>query len=236
MVLGRVSTSVIASGIANGKVFADQPFAYSYGMMWTLMLGGIWQGWASKNGFNVSATHSIIGGIVGFALAFNGADGVIWLVDAPKSIPPVAGIVPIVVAWFFAPIATGVCSSSVFLITRSLVLRSEHSYERSFFVLPLYVVITLWINIYFVFTKGAKKTLAQGDWSDDKAAWVAICIAAGLGLMSFALLPLVRRRAEFLDNEENERNSARESRYIYVYIYIYICIYIHTHIFKYVCI
>jgi sodium-dependent phosphate transporter len=63
MVLGRVSTSVIASGIANGKVFASQPFAYSYGMMWTLMLGGIWQGWASKNGFNVSATHSIIGGI-----------------------------------------------------------------------------------------------------------------------------------------------------------------------------
>jgi hypothetical protein len=122
------------------------------------------------------------------------------------------GIVPIVVAWFFAPIATGVCSSSVFMITRSLVLRSEHSYERSFFVLPLYVVITLWINIYFVFTKGAKKTLVQGDWSDDKAAWVAFVIAAGLGIMSFALLPLVRRRAEFLDNEENERNLARESR------------------------
>ena len=53
MVLGRVSTKTIAGGIADINVFKKQPFAYAYGMMWTMMVGGIWQGWASKIGINV---------------------------------------------------------------------------------------------------------------------------------------------------------------------------------------
>jgi solute carrier family 20 (sodium-dependent phosphate transporter) len=118
MVLGRVSTSTIAGGIADPKQFATQPFAYAYGMMWTLLAGGLWQGWASKNGLNVSATHSIIAGIIGFALAFNGKEGVLWIVDDPLSIPPYKGVVPIVIAWFFAPIATAFCSASMFAIVR----------------------------------------------------------------------------------------------------------------------
>jgi len=48
---------------------------YGYGMMWTLMMGGIWQLVACYKGWNVSATHSIIGGIIGFAVAAKGLDG-----------------------------------------------------------------------------------------------------------------------------------------------------------------
>ena len=212
MVLGRVSTSTIAGGIADPKQFAKQPFAYAYGMMWTLMVGGLWQGWASKNGLNVSATHSIIAGIIGFALAFNGEHGVLWIVDDPNSIPPYKGVVPIVIAWFFAPIATAFCSASMFSITRALVLRNENSYERSFYMLPIFVVICSWINIYFVFVKGAKKTIGTGDdWSDNKAAWVAFVIASGLGLIAAAGTPLVRKRAVYLEEIHQQRQVAYEN-------------------------
>ena len=212
MVLGRVSTSTIAAGIADAKQFAKQPFAYAYGMMWTLMVGGLWQGWASKNGLNVSATHSIIAGIIGFALAFNGEHGVLWIVDDPNSIPPYKGVVPIVIAWFFAPIATAFCSCSMFSITRALVLRNENSYERSFYMLPIFVVICSWINIYFVFVKGAKKTIGTEDnWTDDKAAWVAFVVAVGLGLIAAAGTPLVRRRAVYLEEVHQQRQVAYEN-------------------------
>lgn len=38
--------------------------------MWALLIGGIWQIGASRLELNVSATHSIIGAIVGFAMAY----------------------------------------------------------------------------------------------------------------------------------------------------------------------
>ena len=43
-----------------------------------LWIGGIVQLIASYLGLNVSATHCIIGGIVGFAMAWGGADSVYW--------------------------------------------------------------------------------------------------------------------------------------------------------------
>lgn len=46
------------------KEFKDNPELYGYGMMWTLMIGGVWQLVACALGWNVSATHTIIGGIM----------------------------------------------------------------------------------------------------------------------------------------------------------------------------
>ena len=42
MVLGRVSTSVIAGGIADVKTFAHEPEFYAYGMMIALWCVGGW--------------------------------------------------------------------------------------------------------------------------------------------------------------------------------------------------
>lgn len=44
--------------------------SHRYGMMWALLVGGVWQIGASSIELNVSATHSIIGAIVGFAMAY----------------------------------------------------------------------------------------------------------------------------------------------------------------------
>ena len=43
-----------------------------------LWLGTILQLLASYRGLNVSATHCIIGGIVGIGMAWGGADAVYW--------------------------------------------------------------------------------------------------------------------------------------------------------------
>jgi solute carrier family 20 (sodium-dependent phosphate transporter) len=59
MVLGRVTTGIIARGVADVSVFADEPEVYAYGMICALSVGAIWQLWASYAGYNVSATQSI---------------------------------------------------------------------------------------------------------------------------------------------------------------------------------
>lgn len=46
----------------------------------------------------VSTTHSMVGGVIGFALAYGGADAVIWSAPRPD-FPYVSGVVPIIISW-----------------------------------------------------------------------------------------------------------------------------------------
>jgi solute carrier family 20 (sodium-dependent phosphate transporter) len=161
LVLGRVSTSVIAKGVADVKAFKDDPEVYAYGMICALSVGAIWQLWASWAGYNVSATQSIIGAIVGFALVWEGADGIKWADKDDSKFPPYAGVLPIILSWFVAPLLTAIGSMLIFGIVRFLVLRRENGLKLSYYVLPPAVFITTWINMYFVFTKVSSTLLIQ---------------------------------------------------------------------------
>jgi solute carrier family 20 (sodium-dependent phosphate transporter) len=187
LVLGRTSAETIAGGIAKGDSFKTNAPAYAYGMSIVLWLGFLWQAFASYCSWNVSATHAIIGGIIGFAMVWGGVDSVFWAEPDSKKIPPFKGVVPIIISWFFSPVFTG-CASAVFYgLTRYLVLISEHSLSRSYQVLPIMIFFVITIDVYFIFTKGAKKQLSsEDDWSDAKALWISAVI--GLG---FAVLALV---------------------------------------------
>ncbi|PNH03788.1 Phosphate-repressible phosphate permease [Tetrabaena socialis] len=213
LVLGRVSTSTIAAGIANISFFQREPEIYAYGMICALAVGFVWQAGASFYELNVSATHSIIGAIIGFSLVYGGKDAVNWATPDKASFPPVKGVVPIILSWFVSPILTGAASSCLFLTVRTLVLRRANSYQLSFWVLPFMVLITSFINIYFVFTKGAKKmiTSSESDWTDAKAAWIAACCAAGLCFLTIVLvLPLLKYRADRKFKEDEELKSKDE--------------------------
>jgi solute carrier family 20 (sodium-dependent phosphate transporter) len=159
LLLGRVSTSVIAKGVADVKAFKNDPEVYAYGMICALTIGALWQLWASWAGYNVSATQSIIGGIVGFALVWEGADGIKWAKKDDSKFPPYAGVLPIILSWFVAPILTAIGSMLIFGIIRFLVLRRENGLKLSYYVLPPAVFLTAWINMYFVFTKVSNSTL-----------------------------------------------------------------------------
>jgi sodium-dependent phosphate transporter len=200
LVLGRVSTDTIAGGIADIARFKNNPMVYAYGMMCNLWIGTLWLAFTSYKGWNVSSTHSIIGGILGFSLVYAGKDGVMWAIPDPKAFPPYKGVVPIILSWFVSPILTGAASALIYTTTRSLVLRRPNAYQLSYYVLPPMVLLTTWINVYFVLTKGAKKSLQGSDeWSDEKSLWVTSIIAFGCSLLSGVIgIPLLKRRIERL--------------------------------------
>lgn len=68
----------IAGGIADISAFQTDPEFFAYGMLWALLVGGLWQIGASRLELNVSATHSIIGAIVGFAMAYKVRGRMAW--------------------------------------------------------------------------------------------------------------------------------------------------------------
>ncbi|WIA18477.1 hypothetical protein OEZ85_009933 [Tetradesmus obliquus] len=207
MLLGRVVTNTIAGGIADPAVFARQPEVYAYGMVIALAAGFIWQGWASYMGYNVSATHSIIGGIMGFALVYGGGSAVQWATPDPTQFPPYKGVVPIIMSWFFSPVLTGLASALIFSVIRALVMRRKNAADLVFWVLPPAVFITLFINVFFVFTKGAAKTLGN-EWPASKSAWVAACVAAGTAVLTAVIvLPLLRIKAR----KHHERLEAKDA-------------------------
>ena len=60
-------------------------------MMWALIVGGVWQIVASYKELNVSATHSIIGAIVGFSMTYKGKGAVIWAQEQKVCTGPLTG-------------------------------------------------------------------------------------------------------------------------------------------------
>jgi sodium-dependent phosphate transporter len=59
-------------------------------------------------------------------------------------------VVPIILSWFFSPVLTGLTSALISFVLRTVVLRRENAYNLSFWVLPPAVLITTFINIFFV--------------------------------------------------------------------------------------
>ena len=165
----------------------------------------------------MSATHSIIGGIVGFAFTWGGAGAVFWAEPDSTKIPPIKGVVPIILTWFIAPVLTGVASAIIYGITRFFVLTAQNSTERSYYVLPIMTFFTIVIDIYFTFTKGAKKQFQQNadDWDDTKALWVSVVIAAGLSIMSGIFgIPWLKAKLRAKMAAEDAAGLAKDPNYV----------------------
>lgn len=189
--LGGEVTKTVAGSIADVNTFKEYPELFMYGMLCALASAATWLLIATYWLLPVSTTHSIIGAIMGFAMVWNGVNGVLWN-QHTDVFPYSKGFVPVVCAWFVAPISAGIVSSIIFFVNRLLILRRQNSTKIAFWVLPILVFVTLFINLQFVLFKGASKELA---WSSSHAAWVAACAAAGACVLSIIIgIPLMRRR------------------------------------------
>lgn len=192
--LGGAVTSTISGGIANSDHFKDEPYVFMYGMLCASGAAFCWLALATWLVLPVSSTHSICGGVIGFALVYGGGRAVYWA--KPQSeFPFVGGVAPIVASWFISPLLTGVVASLIYGSVRHFVLRPANASQRAMYSLPLVVGLTFFFESFFVLYKGAKSKL---NWSVGKALWVGAIIGAGCALLSIACIPLLRRRLKAL--------------------------------------
>jgi phosphate/sulfate permease len=62
----------------------------------------------------------------------------------------VGGIVPIVVSWFLSPLLAALITLVLFTIIRTAVLRRANSTKIAFWVLPVLILLTFFINLFFI--------------------------------------------------------------------------------------
>lgn len=205
--LGAEVTSTISKGIAEPGVFAQEPYVLMYGMLCALGAAFTWLLLATLLSLPVSSTHSIAGGVVGFALVYGGVDAVYWA-KKKKGFPFVSGVVPIIASWFVSPVLTGAVSALVYSLISLLVLRPANSVQRALYSIPIIVSLTFFLESFFVLFKGAKSRLR---WSLGKAMWVSAIIGVGTGCLSVLTIPLLRRRVQQM-TEQAELAKAEEEQ------------------------
>jgi len=75
---GGEVTATIRKGIIDQSMIADSPELLIFGMLASLLAAGTWLLIASRQGWPVSTTHSIVGAMIGFAVIGIGLESVNW--------------------------------------------------------------------------------------------------------------------------------------------------------------
>lgn len=128
IIAGGQVTATIRSGIVDLTKMPVEPLQFAYIMMSALLAAAIWLFFATKRGYPVSTTHSIVGGIVGSSLMLgalmNGGASALNLVQWEQ-------IGSIALSWVVSPVLGGVASYALFYqIKHHILLFNEQAEAR----------------------------------------------------------------------------------------------------------
>ena len=153
---------------------------------------GVWLWIATYLELPVSTTHSAVGGVIGMALVLRGPNAVIWN-ESIHDFPYIKGVSVIVLSWITSPLLAACVAMFIFLVVRTLVLRSAQPFERAFFFLPFIVLIAASINIMFLIQKAGKNYGSEDipTWKSQVYAWAS---GTAAGLITLAFMPYLKRK------------------------------------------
>ncbi len=142
---GGEVTSTIRKGIVDASLLGETPELLIYGMLASLLAAGTWLLIASRNGWPVSTTHSIVGAIVGFAAVGVGIDAVHW-----------DKVGTIVMSWVFSPLTAGFIAYLIYMSVQALILRQEDPLARAKRYVPVYIFLAAFMITLVTILKGLK--------------------------------------------------------------------------------
>nr|WP_227429687.1 inorganic phosphate transporter [Psychrobacter sp. I-STPA6b] len=127
VIAGGEVTDTIRKGIVDLSSMHIEPMQFVFIMMSSLVAAALWLLFATKKGWPVSTTHSIIGGIVGSSVTLGfiigGGDTALSLVKWDK-------IGDIAVSWVLSPVLGGVVSYALFYQIKKYILSYNDSAQQ----------------------------------------------------------------------------------------------------------
>ncbi len=144
-IAGGSVTKTIRKGIIDPTPIMDNPELLVYGMLAALLAAAIWLMVASTRGWPVSTTHTIVGAIVGFAMAGIGMDAVKW-----------GKIGQIAASWIISPLIGGIIAFILMMSIRRFILNTENPFKNAKKWGPVYVFLVGWIVCLVTLFKGLK--------------------------------------------------------------------------------
>ncbi|MGO2133668.1 MAG: inorganic phosphate transporter [Halomonas sp.] len=152
---GGQVTETIRKGIIDPALLEDDPQLLVYGMLASLLAAGSWLLLASMRGWPVSTTHSIVGAIVGFALAGLGFDAVDW-----------SRVGNIAASWVVSPLMAGSIAFMLFKSVQHLIFENRDPEQAAKRYVPLYVMLVGFIIAMVTLTKGLKHIGLEVSFSE----------------------------------------------------------------------
>ena len=162
--------ATIRKGIVDTDLLSGTPELLVHGMLAALLAAGVWLLVASKKGWPVSTTHSIVGAIVGFAAVGIGVDAVQW-----------DKVGTIVISWVVSPVTAGVIAYAIYRSVQKLILSHEDPLARARRYVPVYIFLAAFTITLVTILKGLKHVGLTISLRD--SYFLAIAIAAGIALV-----------------------------------------------------
>jgi PiT family inorganic phosphate transporter len=141
---GGEVTKTIRKSIIDTQSLAD-PETLIFGMLAALLAAGVWLLIASRRGWPVSTTHSIIGAIIGFAMVGIGMDSVQW-----------GKVGSIAASWVASPLIAGILSYLLFNSVQWLILSRPDPLVRAKRYVPAYIFLAIFMISLVTMFKGLK--------------------------------------------------------------------------------
>ncbi|KAI9294196.1 phosphate-repressible phosphate permease [Neoconidiobolus thromboides FSU 785] len=187
--LGSTTAETIKSKIIDLNLFADKPELLMFAMLCALIGSASWVLFATRMGWPVSTTHSIVGAIIGVGISGFGSKAVNW---AWK------GVGQIIASWFISPALAGLIAVVVFLPIKFFILGREDSFKRGLIAIPIIFTLTAVVDLYYIVEKGIR---TKNTLTDGATAGVIIGCSVFVGLFCvFFFVPWIKRS---IKNKEN---------------------------------
>ncbi len=142
---GGEVTKTIRKGIVDVSSLNSTPELLVYGMLASLLAAGIWLLVATRMGWPVSTTHSIVGAIVGFGAVGIGMEAVQW-----------AKVGTIAMSWVTSPLMAGAIAFALFRSIQKLIIDTEQPLEKAKKYVPYYIFMVGFIMAMVTLLKGLK--------------------------------------------------------------------------------
>ncbi|MGD8567054.1 MAG: inorganic phosphate transporter [Gammaproteobacteria bacterium] len=142
---GGQVTATIRKGIIDAQLAAGSPELLIWGMLASLLAAAVWLLVASRLGWPVSTTHSIVGAIVGFAAIAVSLDAVNW-----------SKVFSIVMSWVVSPLLAGSIAFVLFISVQRLILDTNNPLTNAKRYVPIYMFLVGFIVALVTLFKGLK--------------------------------------------------------------------------------
>ena len=176
---GGEVTSTIRKEIVDTDLLTGSPELLIYGMLASLLSAGTWLLIASRKGWPVSTTHTIVGAIVGFAAVGIGFDAVQW-----------GKVGTIVISWVISPLIAGIIAFLIYMSVQRLILRQEDPLEKAKRYVPVYIFLAAFTIVLVTIVKGLKHVGL--DLSLANSYLLAIGIAAVIAIVGAVAIQRIK--------------------------------------------
>jgi len=174
---GGQVTATIRKGIIDASSVENNPELLIFGMLAALLAAAVWLLIASRKGWPVSTTHSIVGAIVGFAVVGIGVDSVYW-----------SKVGTIAASWVVSPMLSGFLAFFIFMSVQKLILGTKDPLKYARKYVPFYIFAVGFILALVTMLKGLKHIGLDLSYFES----LIVAVVSGLTTMSIGIIAIKR--------------------------------------------